>query len=37
MAFELPKLPYAHDALEPHVDCKNNGNTPWQTPQWIYH
>ena len=22
MAFELPKLPYAHDALEPHVDAK---------------
>ena len=22
MAFELPALPYAHDALEPHVDTK---------------
>ena len=22
MAFELPALPYAHDALEPHVDAK---------------
>ena len=22
MAFELPNLPYAHDALEPHVDTK---------------
>ena len=22
MAFELPKLPYAHNALEPHVDAK---------------
>jgi len=22
MAFELPSLPYAHDALEPHVDAK---------------
>ena len=21
MAFELPKLPYAHDALEPHIDA----------------
>jgi Fe-Mn family superoxide dismutase len=20
MAFELPPLPYAHDALEPHID-----------------
>ena len=20
MAFELPKLPYAYDALEPHID-----------------
>lgn len=22
MSFELPKLPYAHDALEPHIDTK---------------
>ena len=22
MAYELPKLPYAHDALEPHIDAK---------------
>lgn len=22
MSFELPKLPYAHDALEPHIDSK---------------
>ena len=22
MAFELPALPYAHDALEPHIDAK---------------
>ncbi len=22
MAFELPKLPYAHDALEPHIDAR---------------
>src|SRR5437667_5086619 len=22
MAFELPKLPYPHDALEPHIDAK---------------
>jgi Fe-Mn family superoxide dismutase len=22
MAFELPELPYAHDALEPHIDTK---------------
>jgi len=22
MAFELPNLPYAHDALEPHIDVK---------------
>ncbi len=22
MSFELPKLPYAHDALEPHIDAK---------------
>ena len=22
MAFELPRLPYAHDALEPHIDAR---------------
>ncbi|RMG60392.1 MAG: superoxide dismutase, partial [Bacteroidetes bacterium] len=22
MAFQLPKLPYAHDALEPHIDAR---------------
>ena len=22
MAFELPSLPYAHDALEPHIDAR---------------
>ena len=22
MSFELPKLPYAHDALEPHIDAR---------------
>ena len=22
MAFELPHLPYAYDALEPHIDAK---------------
>ena len=22
MAYELPKLPYANDALEPHIDAK---------------
>jgi Fe-Mn family superoxide dismutase len=22
MAFELPKLPYAYDALEPHIDAR---------------
>ena len=22
MAFELPQLPYAYDALEPHIDAK---------------
>ncbi len=22
MAYELPKLPYAHDALEPHIDAR---------------
>src|SRR6058998_3180760 len=22
MAYELPKLPYAYDALEPHIDAK---------------
>ena len=22
MAYELPKLPYAYDALEPHIDAR---------------
>ena len=22
MSFELPKLPYAYDALEPHIDAR---------------
>ena len=22
MSFELPQLPYSHDALEPHIDAK---------------
>ena len=22
MAFELPQLPYAYDALEPHIDAR---------------
>ena len=22
MAFEVPNLPYAHDALEPHIDSR---------------
>ena len=22
MSFELPNLPYAHDALEPHIDAR---------------
>ncbi|MDE0470485.1 MAG: superoxide dismutase [Ekhidna sp.] len=25
MAFKLPNLPYAHDALEPHIDAKTMG------------
>jgi superoxide dismutase len=27
MAFELPHLPYAYDALEPNIDARN-GNSP---------
>ena len=28
MSFELPKLPYDYNALEPHIDAKNNGDSP---------
>ncbi|NJK84756.1 MAG: hypothetical protein HC906_00995 [Bacteroidales bacterium] len=35
-AFELPKLDYAYDALEPYIRCKNNGNTPHKTPCCLY-
>ena len=27
MAFELPNLPYAYDALEPHIDKQTMTNT----------
>ena len=27
MAYELPELPYALDALEPHIDAKRWGST----------
>lgn len=27
MAFELPKLPYAYDALEPHIDARTMETT----------
>src|SRR6266508_982590 len=37
MAFELPKLPYAYDALEPHIDARTmeihhtkHHNTFWE-------
>ena len=26
MAYELPKLPYAYDALEPHIDARTMEN-----------
>ena len=29
MAFDLPKLPYAFDALEPNIDARTDGNTSW--------
>ena len=32
MTFELPKLNYSFDALEPNIDAKNNGDTLWQAP-----
>ena len=31
MAFTLAPLPYAHDALEPHIDTTDHANTSWQT------
>ena len=30
MAFTLPALPYANDALEPHIDAQHDGNPPHQ-------
>ena len=29
MAFELPQLGYAHDALEPHIDAPAAHNSPF--------
>ena len=28
MSYTLPELGYAYDALEPHFDATNNGNSP---------
>lgn len=35
MAFKLPNLPYAYDALEPYIDRKNNGVSSRQTSQYV--
>ena len=32
MAFKLPALPYAYDALEPHIDAQDDGDPPRQAP-----
>jgi hypothetical protein len=31
MAFELPQLPYAYDALEPYIDA-HDGNSSFEAP-----
>jgi Fe-Mn family superoxide dismutase len=31
MAFELPQLPYAYDALEPYIDARD-GNSSFEAP-----
>ena len=31
MAFELPKLSYAYDALEPHIDARTMEIHQWKT------
>ncbi len=35
MAFELPALPYAKDALEPHISAETLEFPPRQTPQHL--
>ena len=36
MAYELPALPYAYDALEPHIDAKTMKSTT-QNTTGVYH
>jgi superoxide dismutase len=32
MPHTLPDLPYAFNALEPHIDAQYHGNTSWKAP-----
>ncbi len=32
MSFELPALPYAKDALAPHISAETLGVSLWETP-----
>jgi len=34
--YTLPELPYAYDALDPHIDAKNYGNSSHKTSPKIH-
>ncbi len=36
MAYELPKLPYAYNALEPHIDARTMEIPPHQAPPGVH-
>ncbi len=36
MKFELPKLPYAYDALEPFIDARTMENPLYKTSSRLY-
>ena len=37
MKYELPKLNYAYQALEPAIDARNYGNPLYKTSQRLCH
>ena len=34
--YTLPEMPYAYDALAPHIDAQNNGDTSYKTSSSIH-
>ena len=36
MSFKLPELPFAHDALEPHIDARTMEIHHGEASCWLY-